>query len=732
MKQLITVLAIGLMSVAFQMNAQVVITDTDNYMTKDQMLLANEINESGEPFAEALGYNLDDLDPMVLNQPDSISYTMGIENYEYSRYHLGTVISRSGIGLHMMWSPIIMQMAAMEPDGFDGSFTDTPNGYNEDDELIKNMMHFAMLSNGTPPQHPWPQYAEFRSGNPHLPQDIDADNYTHDFATLRWDRSQMDKTLNLAAMGQTLMKQYLWAQDMLGTFHDGDENEVVPDGVNTPDYADSSAFDPNNNIYYGGDNLDGFIGQILTAEAINKVKFTIMSLAYNGTELGMVDPATYDPANGIQYFPHGIEVTEAPVIEGLPPIADNFTVTDNSSQLWDQLSFLWGTLNFRDMMDPNNFDDPPHIAYKSVFDGDPFPGPMSETGVPGPFDLMMGTSKVIFMNLNAMHFNSTEGTFVDESGLENGTPTPGSVISAVNAGYALVMMAKFANEFAGTPLENPSLNMLNAQASFILNNFQDADGGFMNSVDLNGKRDNSDKTAVAQAAIARGLYAAYDKTENQDYLDGANAAYHFLIDNYYVPQLKAFRTELNNEEATYTPFNFAVIAGALREGVLVGNNEEGAAIYTRFFKTVANAMQLSEDDHTGETGNDSDGDGIPFIPEQPDNLPPVFAAEATMDMTVTGIKDYEDLISSESITSYPNPFKVSTTLVFDLPESSRVSIRAYNITGQMVEEVFNGVFDKGLNSVSWTPAASLNNGIYYLRIGVNNVNVASRKVVKMN
>ena len=49
------------------------------------MLLANEINESGEPFAEALGYDLDLLDPMVLNDPDSIYYTLGIENYEYSR-----------------------------------------------------------------------------------------------------------------------------------------------------------------------------------------------------------------------------------------------------------------------------------------------------------------------------------------------------------------------------------------------------------------------------------------------------------------------------------------------------------------------------------------------------------------------------------------------------------------------------------------------------------------------
>ena len=98
-----SLLFLMVLSLVVVVNAQVQLTNTSNYLTRDQMLLANEINESGEPFAEALGYNLDDLDPMVKNLPDSISYTLGIENYEYSRYQLGTVISRSGIGLHMMW-----------------------------------------------------------------------------------------------------------------------------------------------------------------------------------------------------------------------------------------------------------------------------------------------------------------------------------------------------------------------------------------------------------------------------------------------------------------------------------------------------------------------------------------------------------------------------------------------------------------------------------------------------
>ncbi len=66
----------------------------------------------------------------------------------------------------MRWAPIIRKIASMEraPD-FDGSFTPAPNSFKEDDELIKNIMHFSQLAHHAPPGHPWPQFAEFISGD---------------------------------------------------------------------------------------------------------------------------------------------------------------------------------------------------------------------------------------------------------------------------------------------------------------------------------------------------------------------------------------------------------------------------------------------------------------------------------------------------------------------------------------------------------------------------------------
>ncbi len=712
---------------AFNIKAQILITNTNTYYTAGQMLLANEINESGEPFAEALGYNLDNLDPFVSNSPDSIAYAMGIESYEYSRYALGIIVSRSGMGLHMMWAPMIQQMAMMEPGGFDGSMTGTPNGFKNDDELIKNIMHFGAITNHTPPMHPWPQFAEFESGDPHLPQAIDATNFTTDFQTLRWDRSKMNKVLNLAAMGQTMMKQYLWASDMLSAFHDSLDNGIDPDGIVSPDSAGSSHFDPSNNVFFGGDGLDGFIGNVLTAESINKTLFVINKLAYNGDSLGTINPATYDPSTGIRFFPHAIAVTEIMVDSTMPPMPSAFSVTDASSNLWDQVSYLWGALNFMNMMNPVDSSDAAHLAYKDVFDGDPFPNAMSQTGMPGPFDLMMGTSKVIFQNLMAMHYDMTSGSFVDVSGLDaSKNPTPGNVITTQNAGYLLITFKQLANQFANTPLGPMALGALNTQAAYLAGTLQDVNGGFYNSYTIGTGPDGNAKTALAQAAAARGLYAAYEATNNSAYLTAADAAYNYLITNFWVPAQHCFRSEENNSQAVFSPEFVAIITGALREGNLVGGHADAPLIYTRFFKKVANAMQVSEGAPTGEAGLDSDGDGIPFIPEQVDGLPPMFATEATLDLS-TGIGSVQTSIEASDL--YPNPAVDIISLQLSAENAGNYSISILDNKGALANTVSN-IYLNGSQQTINLNISQLPAGMYLVKVNGEN-GQAIRKFVKM-
>ncbi len=704
-------------------HAQVLIQDDSTYQTAAQMLLANELFESGEPFAEALGYDLDLLDPMVPDAPDSMSYTMGIESYEYSRYLLNTLTGRSAMGLHMIWSPFIVANAAMQPDTFDGMFTGgVQNGYKEDDMLMMMIGNFSMNANQPPPSNAWPQFADFAVGNNNLPQPVEAD-FASNFGSTRWDRTKMDKTLNLSAMGQSMWKQYWWAQDMLGAFHDGEENGIEADGTNSPDFEDSPFFDPDNDIYYGGDNLDGYIGQVLTAVAINKAKFIISNLAYDGNSLGGVDPATYDPSTGIKYFPTAIAATESPVIAGLPPQASQLTVTDATSQLFDQISFLLPALSFRNMMNPNDNSDAAHLAYHEVFDGYPFPADMATTGVPGPFNLMMGAAKVTFLNMMVMHFDSDAGTFVDEASLDgSGVPVKGDVITAENAGYVLVALAKFLEEFEGTPLYDMANNGLNGQANYILNNFKDANGGFYNSYSISSGADASAKTLAANGALIRGLYAAYTATNNTDYLDAANEAYNFLINNFYIPGEHVFRTTMNENTALYTPWNLAILSGVLREANLTGGQTGPEQIYTRVFKTVYDHMILSEAQPTGEEGSDSDGDGVPYIVGG--TKPFVFAASGTYEITSVGTHSPD--AAPWQINAYPNP--VSDRLYIDLrlEQPARVQVALYELSGKSVSATEQSL-PAGKQSLNLSIHA-LPAGNYIARISVAGEPVGFRQI----
>ena len=719
MKRAITIYVLALMVFPFMAQAQITITNDNVFKTADQMLLANELFESGEPWAEALGYNLDDLDPMVPNSPDQFAYETGIDSYEYSRYLLNTLNGRSGMGLHMMWSPIVMANAAMQPASFDGQFTGgMTNGYKEDDMLMKMIGNFGTNANFTPFAHPFPQFADFIEGDINLPQTVQA-GFGHDFASTRWDRSLMTKTLNLGAMGQSASKQYLWAQDMLSAFHDSADNGIDATGSNSPDLPNSPMFDPNNNIFYGGNNTDGFIGQILTAESINKTKLIITKLAYDGTNLGMVDPATYNPINGgssIKYFPTKIAVTETAIATGLPPKWDTFTVTDNMSKLFDQWSYLLATTSYMDMMDPNNTSDAAHLAYKEVFDGFPFPSAMGFNGATqaGPYDLMKGTSKVIFMNMMAMHYNATENTFIDGAMLNgSGMPMMDNMVKALNAGYVLVALKSFIPQFSGTPLATMATNAVTAQANYIITNLKDPNGGFYNMYTIGTGADTSAKTLVSNAAIIRGLYAAYDATGNTTFLTEANAGYDYLITNFYDATHQVFKTEEGNTLATYNPQNLGVLAGVLREANLVGSKANAKTIYTDTFDAVYNKMLLTEAEASGETGNDSDGDGIPYI--QGGTKPFVFAAEATFDTTAS--------IANTNLTAinlYPNPAENYVRI-----QTATADLSTYNIINTLGQVVAKGTVTANKIDIS-----TIHKGAYLIKITANDKTFIARLIKK--
>ena len=439
----------------------------------------------------------------------------------------------------------------------------------------------------------------------------------------------------------------------------------------------------------------------------------------------MVDPSTYDPANGIQYFPTKIAVTESTVISGLPPQATAFSVTDPTSQLFDQISYLLATTSFKNMMEPNN-TDADHYAYKEVFDGYPFPSAMgvNSATAPGPYDLMKGTSKVLFLNLMAMHYNSTEGTFVNTSSLDgSGQAVLGTKISAENASYIILFLTKFSQEFVGTPLQTMADNAINSQIDYILANFKDPNGGYYNEVTVGSGPTTTAKTLAANAAIIKGLYNGYEFTGNAILLIEANNSYNYLINNFYIPSEYVFKSEFGNQTVTYTPWNMAILSGLLRDASLIGGQPDASAIYTRVFKTVFNKMILCEAEASGESGSDSDGDGVPYIVGS--NKPYVFAEKGTYQI-VLGIEEQNNLISNLKI--YPNPTTELVNVSINLSEDANVNVNIYAINGELISTISNTNLSQG-NQIISIDLNKLTAGSYFIKTLVNNEPVSIEKLI---
>ena len=78
-------------------------------------------------------------------------------------------------------------------------------------------------------------------------------------------------------------------------------------------------------------------------------------------------------------------------------------------------------------------------------------------------------------------------------------------------------------------------------------------------------------------------------------------------------------------------------------------------------------------------------------------------------------------------TAYPNPFNPTTTVELNVPENSYVSVKVYNVMGQLVQTLVEGNMDANVYSLTWD-GTNVPSGMYFVRAETA-TNVATQKLM---
>ena len=83
--------------------------------------------------------------------------------------------------------------------------------------------------------------------------------------------------------------------------------------------------------------------------------------------------------------------------------------------------------------------------------------------------------------------------------------------------------------------------------------------------------------------------------------------------------------------------------------------------------------------------------------------------------------------------NYPNPFNASTQINYDLPEATKVTIKIFNINGQLVRTLVDGLVPAGYHIVIWdgrdSSGMDLSSGVYIYKLNAGSFHQEQRMVL---
>ena len=114
-------------------------------------------------------------------------------------------------------------------------------------------------------------------------------------------------------------------------------------------------------------------------------------------------------------------------------------------------------------------------------------------------------------------------------------------------------------------------------------------------------------------------------------------------------------------------------------------------------------------------------DGFGVIEIDAAGEPNIYLGSATIDgreysAISTGVKETTRIAKGYSLSqNYPNPFNPTTTIRYELPERSFVSLEIFNLLGDRMRDIVEAEQGSGIHSVSFD-GSELSGGTYFYRI----------------
>ena len=89
----------------------------------------------------------------------------------------------------------------------------------------------------------------------------------------------------------------------------------------------------------------------------------------------------------------------------------------------------------------------------------------------------------------------------------------------------------------------------------------------------------------------------------------------------------------------------------------------------------------------------------------------------------TGIDEQPDYVINTNLSNYPNPASTTTTFRYNLPGQSFVTLKVYDVAGNLAKVLFSGLQEQGNQEFSWDMKTEsgnvLGSGSYLYELNVN-------------